>query len=399
MKNQDLFIRAIEGDASAAAELGGLYYCGNYGKENCDKAFALFMKAYENDSDSWEACAGLSDCFLNGIGTEKNFEKAVEWAVRAAARGDSETADKLAQSLYDEDKPLSKNTIKAFEIWLLAAYAGCAEALTKAALCYLCGIGTVRNKARGIELLEKAVDMDCANACYQMGHCLSEGNGVEKNKEKAFEYYRKASDLGCDDATFMLRLLAAKEEEKKEPEKTEEKTEIYSFSSRKEKEPETRDNLATGLEMLDSGNIPGAVFYLELAAEENSIEAKFRLGELYIGQDLASYTKAEKCFLDVIAGGESEFFEKARFNLATLYTTALKNDEKAFVMWKALADEGNVDAQYNCGLCYYNAIGTEKNADAAMYLWQAAASNGHQDAMYNLETVRERRRRKALSAM
>ena len=28
---------------AAAAELGGLYYCGNYGKENCDKAFALFI--------------------------------------------------------------------------------------------------------------------------------------------------------------------------------------------------------------------------------------------------------------------------------------------------------------------------------------------------------------------
>ena len=402
MRKSDLFIKAIENDATAAVELGKLYYNGEYGEENKGKAAVLFMKAFESDESNADACAGLAECCLNGIGTQKDSEKALEWAVRAAACGNSDVLNSIARKLYEEEKPHSRKTIKAFEIWLIAAYAGCPDSMTKAGVCYICGIGTVCNKARGIELLEKAAEKGCAEAYYHIGHCYSEGNGVPENKMKAKEYYRKASEMGYEDADAMIGIISKaekKEELMPEPEKEEEPVtkDIYSFSITQAKEEKQKDNLALGLEMLEKGNPSGAVFYLELAAAENSAKAKFHLAELFIGENLTDYRRAEKYFLEVIASDEENLHEKARFNLAMLYSSALRNDEKAFVMWRALADEGNVDAQYNCGLCYYNAIGTTKNEDAALLLWQTAAARGHRDAKYNLETVINRRKRKGMA--
>ncbi len=50
----------------------------------------------------------------------------------------------------------------------------------------------------------------------------------------------------------------------------------------------------------------------------------------------------------------------------------------------ALAEKGNMEAQYNLGVAYFNGIGVEQNEAHAVLLWRKVARQGHVEAQYNL---------------
>ena len=48
------------------------------------------------------------------------------------------------------------------------------------------------------------------------------------------------------------------------------------------------------------------------------------------------------------------------------------------------AEQGDADAQYNLGKCYYEGAGTTQNSDNAVIWWRKAAEQGHAQAQKNL---------------
>ena len=52
--------------------------------------------------------------------------------------------------------------------------------------------------------------------------------------------------------------------------------------------------------------------------------------------------------------------------------------------WQPLAEQGNVEAQYNLGFMYYNGQGLTQNSAKAVKWYRLAAEQGHGDARLNL---------------
>ena len=145
-------------------------------------SFLCYQKAAElSDNDSY-SCFCLGGCYENGIGTEKNLEK-------------------------------------AFEYYSIAAKAEEPYFILKLSECYKNGIGTPVNEKRALELYEKVKQISAAhllqsnkkkfesfknklteetevttknaNSWIAFGDCYKNGRGTEKNLEKASECYKK----------------------------------------------------------------------------------------------------------------------------------------------------------------------------------------------------------------
>ena len=61
-----------------------------------------------------------------------------------------------------------------------------------------------------------------------------------------------------------------------------------------------------------------------------------------------------------------------------------KEYEKAVKLYKEAAEQGNVRAQYNLGLCYENGNGVEQSYTEAVRWYRKAAEQGDAEAQYNL---------------
>jgi TPR repeat protein len=63
------------------------------------------------------------------------------------------------------------------------------------------------------------------------------------------------------------------------------------------------------------------------------------------------------------------------------------NYQRAFDLWKPLAEAGDAKARYNLGLMFQQGRGVEKNLQQARLLFAAAASQGDADAQYQLGLI------------
>lgn len=57
---------------------------------------------------------------------------------------------------------------------------------------------------------------------------------------------------------------------------------------------------------------------------------------------------------------------------------------KALRLWRALADKGHINAQYNLGILYFQGAGVTKDRKKALELFQKSAKQGFSDAQYHL---------------
>jgi hypothetical protein len=145
-------------------------------------SFLCYQKAAELSNNDSYSCFRLGDCYENGIGTEKNLEK-------------------------------------AFEYYSIAAKAEEPYFILKLSECYKNGIGTPVDEKKALELYEKAKQISAArlpqlnkkkfesfknklteetevttknaNSWIAFGDCFKKGTGTEKNLEKAKECYKK----------------------------------------------------------------------------------------------------------------------------------------------------------------------------------------------------------------
>lgn len=194
------------------------------------------------------------------------------------------------------------------------------------------------------------------------------------------------------------------------------------------------DELNKGDDYFEKGDYSNAMYYWELAAEQNNFEALYKVTLYYWGGELGftDYNKAFKyakagieegdrwaglagstmtdtdklkqaqlmCVLgcmyyygdgtekDIDRGGqllEKSFnrgYEEARLNLGLYYIRI--EDARAYQILKPEAEEGDKYAMRGLGSCYQLGLGVEKNYEMAAEWYKKAALKGESWAMYTL---------------
>lgn len=101
----------------------------------------------------------LGDCYYNGVGVEKNIERAFEWYRKAAEQGLSEAQYNLARCFGNHAK-------KLMFVWM-----------------------------------KRAADQAHPKALYKVGEFYEYGRGVEPNRQQAKNYYAKSEEKGYSPAS------------------------------------------------------------------------------------------------------------------------------------------------------------------------------------------------------
>ena len=161
------FDKAIKlDDTNSMVTKGAIYY---YGKDgitvNRSEGVKWYTKAAEcgDSSGMWR----LANCFLKGIGVEKDFDKAFLWYERSA----------------NKDNPDGQYGL---------------------GLCYYLGNGVAQNYKEAVELFKKAAAKDQPGSLWRLGHCYEHGQGVVKDLTLAFKWYKKSADKGTSEGQWRL---------------------------------------------------------------------------------------------------------------------------------------------------------------------------------------------------
>lgn len=135
----------------------------------------------------------LAQCWLQGIGVEKNQQEAMSWLDRAAQQGHIEAIFALAINLpsdHEQHLPLLK----------VAAEAG----HTKAMLCIGMYLQNNQQADQAIAIFNQAKAANDLRADYLLGMAYLNGVGVEADAKQAVEFFKLSSENNDSDAHFAL---------------------------------------------------------------------------------------------------------------------------------------------------------------------------------------------------
>lgn len=166
-KAAELFQKASDkGNALATANLASLYEKGNGVPQDNAKAFALYKKA-----ESMGTCdhIALCNCYMNGHGTDRNYDLALQYAIGA----------------YEKDGVSKEQTCKNLII--------------------------VANSAKDhdpnynrVPIYTKAIELGSVDAMLALARMYESGDGVAQDMDKAESCYKDAARAGNKEAEDWL---------------------------------------------------------------------------------------------------------------------------------------------------------------------------------------------------
>lgn len=134
------------------------------------------------------ACKLLRECYNNGIGVKQDMKQAMTYVETMARAGDTESQYELALYLHNHD-----NVEKAAMWYKRLADKGHPGGTYYYGRLLFEGDGVTRDKAKGVEYLQRASEMGMKTADYQLAAIYMKGDGVEKNEAKGIAYLRSAA--------------------------------------------------------------------------------------------------------------------------------------------------------------------------------------------------------------
>jgi eukaryotic-like serine/threonine-protein kinase len=187
---------AAQGFAKAEVNLGDMYF---YGLGGLDKSYldalSWYLKAAAQQNPGAEF--RLGSMFEQGLGTDKDPQKAVEY-YRQAADQNYPDAENILGYLYETgDDGLKQDYQQAVEWFTKAANQGLKKAEKNLGDMYFRGLGVAAvDYKQAMQWYEKAADQGDAAAEYMLGYMYEKGLGTAPNDQMALDYYRKAAANG-----------------------------------------------------------------------------------------------------------------------------------------------------------------------------------------------------------
>lgn len=187
-------IRIAEGgDADTALTLGYMYLYGQDGVEvDYKKAFHFYELAAAQNNVI--ALNNLGSLYFNGIGTDRNYEKASELFLKSAQNGSDDAAVNLAFIyLSSEDPNYFEPAIELFE---QAAKNGNNTAKFMLGYAYYKGFIVEQDFHKAVPLIRDAANAHFDEAHYILANIYANGEGIAKNYGNAVKQYRAAIAQG-----------------------------------------------------------------------------------------------------------------------------------------------------------------------------------------------------------
>lgn len=163
----------------------------NYAKMLCEnandiqQAIDYFEKAADNGSI--DALIALSSLYLKGKGVTTNFEKARQYAKRAA-----DTNDPKGHMAYGYFLEQIKDFGKAFEEYKTAANAGEVTSMGNIARLYQFGLGCKVDLKNAMKYFKMAADKGDPNSANSYAFLLQKGQAGPPNPDEIVKYYQIA---------------------------------------------------------------------------------------------------------------------------------------------------------------------------------------------------------------
>lgn len=146
--------------------------------------------------------------YLNGIGTEKDIDKAVEFLKMGAEAGSPDAALTLGNLLQAGYVCNKKYKIcdpdTAFKLFGIAAEGGLAAGFYRMGLMYRDGVSVPQDMEKALELFTTASEKGFDPASVALYHMYKSGFGTEPDMEKALAYLRIAAENGNEEAINRL---------------------------------------------------------------------------------------------------------------------------------------------------------------------------------------------------
>ena len=231
-----------------------------------------------------------------------------------------------------------------------AARGPVAEFPTKAPLTYTDANGMPANVTNAAEWYRNLAEKGDAGAQLCLGVKYDTGEGVKQDYAEALKWYRKSADQGNADANIALADLyysgrgVAKDKVA---------SKAYLYKAATAGSVAGQYMYANACYNQEPKSFAEAAIWYRKSADQGSIPAQYRLGQLYEkGEGVPqSYAEAEK-------------------------------------LWRLAAEKGNSDAQYSLGFMYQNGKGVAKNLVEAAKWYRQAADQGNGSAKDMLEELR-----------
>ncbi len=412
---------ADEGSPSAEFGIANLYNSGLGLERNPKAAAESYRRAAERGNA--EACLRLGTLYAAGDGVEQDFAAAVEWYVKAADAGNSDAVSNLAflyirglgvpqdeargvdmlRKLADDGKISAVWSL--YNLYSTGLYlpADPAEAGTWLECAAKMGSGTAACEfARQIEegrpnaptvdqavaWLVSAAENKNAAAQETLGRWLYEGKFVPRDQEAAFRWLSSAAELGNPAAqAWMGDVLNAglagvvldRDVARMWYERAAKQQHVGALS------------VLSEMVLADEPSADRRAMILDLwqvLADAGDPYAQVRLAEFHMGADgfPASPGLAET-WLRAAAAQEDTGAQVRLAKLLLQSETSEEEFREAVGMLQRAAAKGDIDGEYNLGICYQYGIAAPLDLDVAERLYRGAAIRGHSPAQLSLANL------------
>lgn len=206
----DIIAAANGGDPVAENALGIKYAQGESGLPHDNaKAVELYQDSARQGYDKAET--NLADMFFFGRGgLAQSYAAALSWYLKAAQQGSPDAQYRLGY-MYENGLGADKDAQRAVQFYRSSAEHGNAEAENVLGILYATGSGGVtEDYKQAVTWYQKSADQGDAKAEKNLGDMYFFGRGVDLDYRQALVWYGKAADQQFADAQFRLGYMYEK---------------------------------------------------------------------------------------------------------------------------------------------------------------------------------------------
>jgi len=186
---------ALQGNAVAMNNLGGLYHNGNGVVQSYPVAREWYLKSAAQGDEV--AMLNLGVLYRFGQGVTRDYAEAKRWFEKAAALGVEDAMGRIGD-LYVEGLGVRQDYAEARRWYVQAAAKGYADAMVDLSNLYADGNGVPQDYAEARRWADKAVALGNARAMGRIGYMYFKGRGVPQDYVEARRWYEKAAAGGND---------------------------------------------------------------------------------------------------------------------------------------------------------------------------------------------------------